>query len=489
MILSYQYKLRPNISQSGKMSDWLNMLRAHYNWCLNDRIFHYEQRFIEGEYCELRSKKTVFPLTCSIAKNGAYGNPWKKDGTIRNAGLIQDAELPILKKARPWYGSIDSTVLQNNITRLNTAYKNFFEQSRGFPRFKKRSNFKSFEYKPRRVQINGNKIYLPKIGWCGFFNSRRIPDGFSIRSVTVRRKASGWFVSIRIEDKTVPNFPIEPIAEVNTVVGLDMGLTKLVHCSDGSQIDNPRFGTNKKTRRLLKLRQRRLSRTRKGSKNRRKLAIQIGKMHHQISERRNAYQWKVANKIVRKADGIAIEDLNIQGMVRRCKPKKCEDTGRFLANGQSAKSGLSRSIADASWGSLIQKIEYSAAKQGKVVFKVNPQHSSQTCSKCGCVDKANRDREKFVCTHCGYIAHSDIQAAQNIKAKAVKQYRIQLKKVRRDSPKPPKKEVQLTILGTPSVESTTPRKRGRKQHAQKSKRVVPGNRHIQNASDISDWCR
>jgi putative transposase len=470
MILSYVYKLRPSGSQSAKMQSWLEMLRATYNWCLADRIETYHQQFIQGPYCSLRTKAEAYPLTCCIVKNGATGNPWKNNGKKRNAGTIQDAALVDLKAARPWYKSIDSDVLQRNIARLNTAYKNFFD-GRGFPAFKNRSNFRSFEYKPGRVKFKGSKVYLPKIGWMRFFNSRPIPDGFAIRSVTIRRRTDGWFISVRLEDKSVPMATPRPTSEVKTAVGLDMGLTKLVHCSDGSDIPNPRFATNQKTKRTLLIRQRRVSRTKKGSSNRKKRATEVAKLHSKISNRRSAYQWQVANKLVKKADAVVVEDLNIQGMVRRCKPKPEEETGRFLPNGQSAKRGLNRSILDASWGELINKIQYVAAKSGKILLKVNPRNTSRECSACGHIDKANRDRERFICTRCGHFDHADKQAAQNIKRKAVIEYGLKLatKKVPMDCGKPK----QLSLFETPSAELTVPQRR--KHDTRKGKRRVPGN--------------
>ncbi len=99
---------------------------------------------------------------------------------------IQITELPHLKKARPWYKEIDSTVLQQNLRRLDNAYNNFFQQNRGFPKFKNRSTFRSFTY-ATGVKIKDNKIYLPKLGWVKFYNSRPIPNGFKIKSVTVRK--------------------------------------------------------------------------------------------------------------------------------------------------------------------------------------------------------------------------------------------------------------------------------------------------------------
>ncbi|WP_217355385.1 RNA-guided endonuclease TnpB family protein [Aphanizomenon sp. UHCC 0183] len=428
MLTNYVYKIRPNISQSNKMDNWLDMLRSTYNWSLADRIAQYNQQFIQGDYCDIRTKAEACPLTCFVSKNGASGEPWKdaktdKNGNLKNprrsAGDIQITALPELKKARPWFAEIDSTVLQQNVKRLDTAYKNFFE-GRGFPKFKNRSNFTSFTYQ-MGIKVQGSKIYLPKLGWMRFFNSRLIPTGFTIKAATLRKRQDGWYVSIRIEDKTIPDYAKKPLNEVNSILGCDLGITKLVHLSDRYQIDNPRFSTNKKARRTLKIRQRRINRKVKGSKNRKKAANKVGRFHKKITDKRTAYQWSVAKTIVsRKVDAIALEDLNISGMLTRCQVKTDEKTGRFLKNGQSRKKGLNRSISDASWSDLILKIEYLAVKQGKVVIKINPKYSSQECRNCGHTDKSNRDGEKFICTECGYHEHADIGAAKTIRDRAFK---------------------------------------------------------------------
>lgn len=415
------------------MDNWVDMLRSHYNWNLRDRLDQYFMHYAEGSYCDLRTKAEMTPLTCCVSRYGATGEPWvenpkpklsKETGElievkakVRSAGDIQIVALPELKKARPWFADIDSTVLQQNVRRLDVAYKNFFEGA-GFPQFKNRSNFTSFSYTVG-VKLQGNRIYLPKLGWMKMHLSRSIPSGFTIKAATVRKRQDGWLVSLRIEDKSVPSFSPKPYTEVSKTVGLDMGLTKLVHVSDGQQFDNPRFLGNKKTRRQLNIRQRRVSRKHKGSKNRKKAALLVGKLHLKIKNKREAYQWEIANKIAsRKVDAIAIEDLNISGMMRRCRVKFDSELERFLPNGQARKVGLNRSIADASWGDLILKIEYLAAKQGKVVIKVPPKFSSQECPECHHIEAANRDKEKFICIACGFIAHADIKAARTIRDRA-----------------------------------------------------------------------
>lgn len=130
MLTNYAYKLRPNVSQFEKMDNWVNMLRSHYNWCLNDRLTQYTQQYIQGDYCDIRTKGEACVLTCFVSKNGATGEPWKdsqQKNPRRSAGDIQITALPELKKSRRWYSDIDSTVLQQNVKRLDIAYKNFFE--------------------------------------------------------------------------------------------------------------------------------------------------------------------------------------------------------------------------------------------------------------------------------------------------------------------------------------------------------------------------
>ena len=89
MLTNYVYKLRPNIRQSNKMDSWLDMLRSTYNWSLADRIAQYNQQFIQGDYCDIRTKAEACSLTCFVSKNGASGEPWKdaktdKDGKLKN---------------------------------------------------------------------------------------------------------------------------------------------------------------------------------------------------------------------------------------------------------------------------------------------------------------------------------------------------------------------------------------------------------------------
>ena len=248
----------------------------------------------------------------------------------------------------------------------------------------------------------------------------------------MRRKVDGWYVSILIRDDSIPQAPAPE--EIKTIVGVDMGLTKLAHLSDGSDFANEGPATSKKGKRLLKIRTRRTSRKKKGSKNRKKAVQRLAKLHKKHAYLLTSYQWYVANQIVKRADAIAVENLNIKGMKAKCKPKPDDvKVGRFLKNGQSAKRCLNRSIADASWGTLIDKIQYAAEKKGKSFFRVDPKNTSRTCSLCETVDGASRFGERFVCTNCGHEAHADKQAAVVIKRRAIENNGLTILLVRKPS--------------------------------------------------------
>ncbi|NEN99758.1 MAG: transposase [Moorea sp. SIO3I7] len=437
MQLGYVYKLKPSPQQEAIMIKWLDMLLSQYNYLLRDRSDSYEQVKSPklGNYCDLRSHGEACPLTCSVSKSSSVGYPWKNTKNPRRSAYeIQSSTLPVLKKQRPWYKQIHSTVLQQMLRQLDTAFTKFFKGEARYPKPKRRSRYRSFKYSPGQVKLDGNRIYLPGIGWMGFYNSRPIPDGFTMKSVTVRRKSRGWFVSIQIEDKSVPLPPVKTRDEIDPgrVKGCDLGIRKLVSISDGQIIANPAKSSkfNRQSRRL-KLRQRAASRKRKGSKNRKKSFKKVGSLHERIENGRSVYHWETAKKLVDGADALVFEDLNIKGMKSRCKPKPNENGGYDSAkptlrerNGQSAKRGLNRSISDAAWGELIKKIEVVAAKSGIPVIKVSPRHTSQECPKCHHTSAENRSGEKFVCTECGYHDDADVNGAVNIKNRGLKKLGI-----------------------------------------------------------------
>lgn len=276
--------------------------------------------------------------------------------------------------------------------------ENFFD-GRGYPKFKTRQRFKSFSYPPNQVKLEKNNVYLPSIGWMRFFKSRSIPDGFSLKTVTIRSLADGWYMSIRIENTEVPQLNLQDLGQVKTTIGCDLGIKKLLALSNGELIENPQF--EKRLSKRKTIRQRRASRKKRGSSNQKKAYAKLARVDQKIVNQREDYQWKIAHHLVRLADVIVLEDLNIQGMIRKCRAKQDEKasdpapshgapgsaSSKFLKNGQSAKRALNRLIRDCSWGNLTEKIESVAAKFGSICLKVNPKFTSQKCSHCGHIQK------------------------------------------------------------------------------------------------------
>lgn len=452
MQVRWNYKLQPNKGQSALMSEWLVTLRKHRNYCLNERQRGFESNnqdsdqpimYAYGSSCDLETREefgAFCPLTCPVIKHGVLSagllkttkEKESKDGKLIPSGTkwdgaagIQSKRTTELRAENPYYARIASTVLQGNLAKLESAYAGFFQHKRGFPAFRKASNFNSFQYKPGQATLTVNRtstkkrcyshVFLPGIGGMRYLDSRTIPIDAEPRTITVMKEADGWYMSVLLNlRESLPD--VAELETVESAVGIDAGINKLIALSDGSFVENPKFATNKKARRQLRIRQRRVNRKVKGSNNRRKAGIEVAKFHKKVADKRDACQWKAANKVVKMADAVIREDLNIKGMKSRCKTKKVD--GRFMPNGQSAKRGLNRSISDASWGGLFSKIGWLATKSGKPVLAVNPKHTSQECSACHHISKDNRDGEKFLCEECGHIDHADTQASRTILGRA-----------------------------------------------------------------------
>ena len=429
MLLAHQSKLQPNKTQMAAMERCLHLLRLQYNFRLLERIEAYEQVSQPklGEYSDLETKAVIHPLTCSISKSALDGEVWKtnKKGEIKrkSAYEMQSSDLLNLKRERPWYKEVPSQPLQQTLMQLDEAFQRFFKGLGGYPKPKRRGKFRSFTYPAGACEFQGNKVRLPGMGWLRFYQSRSIPDGFKPKKVTVRKKANGWYISVCLEDATVPTTP--QLNEIKTAVGVDLGINKLASLSDGRTIANPKFykQQEKKRKRL----NRAASRKQKGSNKRRKVYERLARVEQKVTNQRNDYQWKIAHRLTKKYDLIVFEDLNVQGMMKRCKPKWSEEEKRYLENGQSRKVGLNKAIADASWYSLKQKTKVLAERHGVLVTVINPRHTSQKCSSCGYVSPTNRDKEKFLCESCGYYDDADIQAAINILNRGLKELGIKPK--------------------------------------------------------------
>ncbi len=432
MQTAYRFKIQPNREQKAMLLDWQHKIGSLYNLCLRDRIDSYAQTKILGNYCDLNTKASACPLTCSVNKSASFGNPWKTENPSfrrsnkkfnprRTAYEMYSSLATEWRQTKPWYSTVSSDVLQQSLRHLDKAFAGFFKQGRGFPKFKRHHDV-GIEFKPKTVRITGNRITFPVLGQMKFFLSREIPEVWEVRTVTLRKKLDGWYASILLRDETVPDFPVKTEQEIQTCVGVDVGIKKLASLSNGELIANPRFA--QQSERRLRIRQRRLNRKKKGSNNRKKAAKRVARVHQRIRRQRQDYQWKVAKQIAESADLIVFEDLNVLGMKARCKPQWDSEKQRDLRNNQSAKSQLNKAISDASWYSLKLKTKHQACKLGNWVADINPRKTSQECSQCGYVSPKNRDGEKFVCESCSHHEDADINAGIVIGHRGIQQLNL-----------------------------------------------------------------
>ncbi|ERN39841.1 transposase, partial [Rubidibacter lacunae KORDI 51-2] len=231
----------------------------------------------------------------------------------------------------------------------------------------------------------GSRIALPKIGQVKLILHRPIPDGFTIKTAKVTRKADGWYVSLLLEDKTVPL----PTSDVDMAksVGIDVGLKDFLVASDGDSVPIPQFFRRSELK-LAKL-QRQLSRQKKGSNRWRKQVNRIAKLHLKISRQRRDFFSKVWDSLFSKYDVVAHEKLNIKGL---------------------ARTRLAKSIADAAWGTFLQMGAWKAERAAKLTIAENPRGTSIECSGCGeRVPKTLADRVHS-CPSCGLVLNRDRNA-------------------------------------------------------------------------------
>lgn len=375
--ISYQYKIKPTKEQAEKIDKTLEMLRYQYNYLLAQRFNWYEQNRSPIDRCSI--------FVCHL--------PELKD---KPNYYSQKASLTQLKKDRPWYRDIHSQVLQEVPKKVELAFDRWLKgdvngKKSGRPRFKGAGQYKTFTFPQfKRHHFDGNKITLSKIGDIKVIVHRQIPDGFNIKTVSVTKKADGYYVTLSLDDKTVPT--IKPDFNANNIVGIDIGLGDFIVTSDDERIAAPKF--LRKAERKLKSAQRRVSRRKKESNRRKKAIKKLGIQHKKVSDTRKDFHFKTANNLLKKYDVIAAEKLNIKGL---------------------ARTRLAKSIYDAGWGQFITILSNKAENAGLKVIAVNPNGTSQECSNCGNKAKKPLSQRMHNCPVCHASLCRDLNAAINIK--------------------------------------------------------------------------
>ncbi|PSO47672.1 MAG: transposase [Cyanobacteria bacterium SW_9_44_58] len=310
------------------------------------------------------------------------------------SGYEVKKQLPALKKKHEWLRLTYSQCLQQTCLNLGVAFNNFFEKRAKYPRFKSKHGLQSIQY-PQNVQLKDRGIYLPKIGEVKAIIHRPIEG--KVKTVTVSRNPSGrYHASILFEDgKDKP----EPSTE-GKAVGIDLGLNHFAITSDGSKFDNPRWMDRHDKN--LKTKQRQLSRKEKGSNNRNKARKKVAKVHNKVTRCREDFLHKLSRKLVDENQVIAVENLNVKGMVKN--------------------HNLARAISQVGWGGFCTMLKYKAEQEGKMYVEVDRFFpSSKTCNVClNQVDGLPLDIRSWTCSNCGTKHDRDINASRNIRDEALR---------------------------------------------------------------------
>ena len=294
-----------------------------------------------------------------------------------------------------------SQVLQQSLKDLGRAFSNFFEKRSNFPKFKKKGVKESFRFPQKcKLEQHNNRLYLPKIGWVRYRNSRNVVG--EIKNVTVSQECGRFFVSIQTELEQ--DTPVHQGGEI----GIDMGIARFATLSNGKYFA-PLNAFKTYKGKLAKL-QRQLKNKVKFSKNWQKIQAKIAKLHHKIANCRQDFLHKISHTISKNHAMIYMEDLQIANMSKSAKGT-VEAPGANVAQ----KTGLNRAILDQGWGEFCRQLEYKSAWRGGFVIAVPPHHTSQTCPCCGHTDKENRPTQaQFACIECGYNENADVVGAINI---------------------------------------------------------------------------
>ena len=435
MKLCYRYKLKPTNEQKNTLIEWLNLCRRQYNYRLAERFRWWESTRTSINACPLnvsvvrveRIYENIPEFRTQVRdgrKLGDDGRPITKKGdrhlNIVNGYVqwltVQLADLKNTKKLFPEYNSVHSQVLQDVIGRVETAFSNFIKPDKngnraGKPRFKGLHYYKSLTFSQlKNKHLEADSVNLPEIGKIKAIFHRPIPTGFLVKLGTIKLEADGWYISLVLEDKSIPQVDEEICPTIKNSIAIDVGLERFLTCDDGRYIEIPRF-LRKSAARMSRLQHLQFLLP-SDSKDRRKLHEAIAKLHQKVARQRLNFHFSTAYKLFEKADVVFVEDLKLKKLIRRNKPKISE--GKFVPNGQSSSSGLNKSWLDAAHGQFIQILEWVAWKPGKSVVKVDPWGTSQFCHAClNKVPKTLSDR--WHSCDCGTSCQRDENSAKILK--------------------------------------------------------------------------
>ena len=352
---SYYFRLYPNKEDQVLLSKHFGSARFIYNTMLEFKQFYYEKLGVNLSYFELNKALT------HLKKLDEYS----------------------------WLNEVNSQTLQASLRDLAQALKNFYDKRSGFPRFKSKKTHKFSFRVPQAVSIvNGNKLKIPKFKEGIKVKQHREIIG-KIKNATIKLNPSGkYYVSLIVEyDSQVP---AKPKVEPSSSIGVDLGIKTYATLSDKTKISYPLY----LEKNLVKLKdlQAKFSKSKSS-----RVRLDIAKLHEKIANQRLDFIHKLTKELVTKYESIAIEDLDIQDMLK-------------------SNPSLSRRISDCSWYTFRQLLTHKAELYGCnliVIPKFYP--SSKSCSSCGSINNNLKltDRE-YLCPSCGLTLDRDLNASLNI---------------------------------------------------------------------------
>jgi putative transposase len=308
-----------------------------------------------------------------------------------------DRALTAMKKdpELAWLNEVSSVPLQQALRHQQQALAAFFGKRARYPRFKSRQGRQSAHYTRSAFSFRDGVLKLAKTStpfkfvwsWPGVDVTTLNPA-----TVIVSREPDGrWYVTF-----TVDTDDPELAPETGRAVGVDLGVKDFAVLSTGEKIANPRH-LERKARNLARY-QRRLARCQKGSNNRAKAKAKVARAHRKVRNARQDFLHRASVKLVHDNDVIAIEDLNVSGMVRN--------------------RSLAKSISDCGWGEFRRQLEYKCERYGRTLAVIDRWYpSSKTCSACGhLLAELSLKTRHWTCPSCGTRHDRDVNAAKNILA-------------------------------------------------------------------------
>jgi len=375
---AFKFELMPNGEQQRQMRRFAGSCRFVYNKALALQKERHERGETKLGYVEMAKQLTAWRSSAETA--------WLKEAPVHP--------------------------LQQALKDLERAYSNFFAKRSDFPRFKKKGQSDSFRYPdPKQIKLDQSnaRIFLPKLGWLRYRNSREVLG--EIRNATVSCRAGRWFVSIQTEREVE-----QPIPQ-GGAVGIDMGVVRFATLSDGAFVEP--LGSFKRHERALRRAQQSLSRKVKHSRNWRKAKIRVQRLHARIANVRADFLHKLSSAISKNHAVVCMEDLQVRNMSKSA-AGTLEQPGRNVR----AKAGLNKAILDQGWYEFRRQLDYKLAWRGGCLVLVAPQYTSQTCPRCGHVSADNRQTQAcFACAACGLENNADVVGAINILSRGMQQLR------------------------------------------------------------------